>query len=76
MGMSQDPNSENGLVLVFYLPFEQNEHHCRKGWLSRAGKCINLSRVSKTKYLVVSPFTDNFEQLDLEVLEISLIPIS
>ena len=32
-------------------------------------KCTNLCRVLKTKYLAVSPVTDNFEQLDLELLE-------
>jgi hypothetical protein len=38
-----------GLVLVFTRPFEQNEHHGKKGkkgWLSLVGKVYKLSRVS------------------------------
>ena len=41
-----------------------------KGLTKSSGKVYKpLQSVKKTKYLAVSPVTDNFEQLDLELLE-------
>ena len=37
------------------------------GWLSQVVNVHNLCKVSKTKYLAVSPVTDNSEQLDKDV---------
>jgi hypothetical protein len=60
--------SLKGLVLVFTWPFEKNEYHGKRGWLSLVGKVHNLCRVLKTKYLAVSPVTDNFERHDFEAV--------
>jgi hypothetical protein len=57
------------LVLVFTWPFEQNEHHGKRGWLSLVGKVHNLCRVLKTTYLAMSPVTDNFERHEFEAVQ-------
>jgi hypothetical protein len=58
-----------GLVLVFTWPFEQNEHHGKKGLTESCGKSAQPVQSVKTKYLAVSPVTDNFERHDFEAVQ-------
>ena len=56
-----------GLVSIFSFPFHFKKVKVRMGWLGLMVKVHNRLRVSKTKYLAVSPVTDNSEQLDKDV---------
>jgi hypothetical protein len=66
---SREASSATTSHIVFTWPFEQNEHHGKKGWLSLVGKVHDLCRVLKTKYLAVSLVTDNFERHDFETVQ-------